>query len=178
MDWPVRCVDRYSLVCYWPLRLCQWKLLLAKGCVTWADSRASAVSRPWASHLFTMSKFHFHPLKSWHGGNLPLPMGLPAPFVRQETSVHFSEREVPVGAVWVSVCVCVCVCVCGQSCPTLCDPMDCSPPGSSVRGLLQARILEWVTIPISRGSSWPRDWTSVSHTAARFFTVWASREVL
>ena len=44
-----------------------------------------------------------------------------------------------------------------QSCLTLCDPMDCSPPGSSVRGILQERILEWVTMPSSRGSSWPRD---------------------
>ena len=43
-----------------------------------------------------------------------------------------------------------------QSCPTLCDPMDCSPPGSSVLGIFQARILEWVAIPLSRGSSWPR----------------------
>ena len=41
--------------------------------------------------------------------------------------------------------------------PTLCTPMDCSPPGSSVHGILQARILEWVSIPFSRGSSWPRD---------------------
>ena len=40
-----------------------------------------------------------------------------------------------------------------QSCPTLCDPMDCSPPGSSVHGILQARILEWVAMPSSRGSS-------------------------
>ena len=46
-----------------------------------------------------------------------------------------------------------------QPCPTLCDPMDCSPPGSSVRGILQARILEWVAMPSSRGSSWPRDRT-------------------
>ena len=44
-----------------------------------------------------------------------------------------------------------------QSCLTLCDPMDGSPPGSSVHGILQARILEWVAIPFSRGSSWPRD---------------------
>ena len=44
-----------------------------------------------------------------------------------------------------------------QSCPTLCDPMDCSPPASSVHGTLQARILEWVAIPFFRGSSWPRD---------------------
>ena len=45
-----------------------------------------------------------------------------------------------------------------QSCPTLCNPMDCSPLCSSVHGILQARVLEWVAIPCSRGSSWPRDW--------------------
>ena len=63
-----------------------------------------------------------------------------------------------------------------QSCSTLCDPMDCSPPDSSVHGILQARILEWVAIPFSRGSSWPRDWTLVPHISGRFFTVWATRE--
>ena len=46
-------------------------------------------------------------------------------------------------------------------CPTLCDPMDCSPPGSSVHGILWARILEWVAISFSRGYYWPRDWTCV-----------------
>ena len=53
--------------------------------------------------------------------------------------------------------------------------MDCSPPGSSVHGILQARILEWVVIPFSKGSSSPRDWTLVSCTGVRFFTVWATR---
>ena len=57
-----------------------------------------------------------------------------------------------------------------------CVPLDCSPPGSSVHGILQARILEWVVIPFSRGSSWPRDRTPVSCIAGRFFTVWATRE--
>ena len=46
-----------------------------------------------------------------------------------------------------------------RSSPTLCHSMDCSPPGSSVHGILQARMLEWEAIPTSRGSSWPRDWT-------------------
>ena len=49
------------------------------------------------------------------------------------------------------------------SCLTLCDPMDCSLPGSCVHGIFQARILEWVAMPSSRGSSWPRDWTHVSY---------------
>ena len=50
-----------------------------------------------------------------------------------------------------------------KSCLCLCDPMDCSPPGSSVHIILQARRLEWVAIPFSGGSSWPRDWTQVSN---------------
>jgi len=65
-----------------------------------------------------------------------------------------------------------------QSCLTLCDPMECSPPGSSVHGILQARILEWVAIPFSRKSSWPRDWTWVSCIAGRFFTVLATKEAV
>ena len=52
----------------------------------------------------------------------------------------------------------------------------CSLPGSSVHGILQARILEWVAIRFSRGISWPRDWTWVSWIAGRFFTIWATRE--
>ena len=58
-----------------------------------------------------------------------------------------------------------------QSYLTLCDPVDCSPPVSSVHGILQAGILEWVAIPFSRGSSQPRDRTQVSHIADRFFTI-------
>ena len=58
-----------------------------------------------------------------------------------------------------------------QLCLTLCDPMDCSPPGSSVHGILQARIQEWVAIPFSRGSSLPRDQTQVSRLAGGFFMV-------
>ena len=54
--------------------------------------------------------------------------------------------------------------------------VDHSPPGTSVHGILQARILEWVTIPFSRGSSQPRDQTHVSHIAGKFFTIWDTRE--
>ena len=64
-----------------------------------------------------------------------------------------------------------------QSCPTVCNPMDCSPPGSCVHEIFQARILEWVAISFSRGSSQPRDQTRVSCSAGRFFTNWATREV-
>ena len=57
-----------------------------------------------------------------------------------------------------------------QLCPTLWYPTDCSSPGSSVHGILQARILGWVAMPSSRWSSWPRYWTHVSCIAGRFFT--------
>ena len=69
------------------------------------------------------------------------------------------------------MCVCVCVCVCVhvciqakllQFCLTFCDPMDCTLPGSSVHGILQARILQWVAMPCSRGSFRPRDQTHIS----------------
>ena len=65
---------------------------------------------------------------------------------------------------------CAVLCLVTHLCPTLCDPMDCSPPGDSVRGVLQTRILEWVDMPSSRGSSQPRDRTGVSCIAGRFFT--------
>ena len=58
-----------------------------------------------------------------------------------------------------------------QSCLTLCDPVDCSPPGLSIHGILQARILEWVTISFSRGSSQPRDQTRVSRIGGRRFNL-------
>ena len=63
-----------------------------------------------------------------------------------------------------------CARVRAESYPTLCDLRDCSPPVSSVHGILQAGILEWVAMPFFRGSSWPRDGTWVSCIAGRFFT--------
>ena len=83
---------------------------------------------------------------------------------------HLSHQGSPK---YPGVCVCVCVCV---SCSVVCDPMDCSMPGTSVHGILQARILEWVVMPFSRRSSQPRDRTQVSHVAGRFFTIWANGE--
>ena len=72
-------------------------------------------------------------------------------------------------------------CLVTQSCPTLCDHMNYRPPGSSVHGLLQARIVEWVAIPFFSGSFWSRDWTCVSCIsciAGWFFTIWATRKAL
>ena len=65
-----------------------------------------------------------------------------------------------------------------QSCPTLCDPIKCSLPGSSIHGIFQARVLEWVAISFSRGSSRPRDRTQVSHVAGRQFNIWVTWEAL
>ena len=62
-----------------------------------------------------------------------------------------------------------------QLCPTLCNPMDWNPPGSSTHGIVQARTLEWDAISFSRESSWPRNRTQVSRIAVRHFTVWATR---
>ena len=97
----------------------------------------------------------------------------------KEMATHssFLAWRIPMdrGAWWATfrVCVCVCVCLCAQSlqlCPTLCNPMDCSPPGFSVHGILQARTLEWVAMSSSRGSSCPRDQTCISCIACKFFT--------
>ena len=62
-----------------------------------------------------------------------------------------------------------------QACLIL-PPHDCSPSDSYVHGILQTRILEWVAIPSSKGSSWSRNGTQVSHIADRFFTIWGTRE--
>ena len=65
------------------------------------------------------------------------------------------------------------ICSVAQSCLTLCNPLDCSPPGCSVHGMFQARILEWAAISYSRGSSQPRDQTCISYIsciAGTFFT--------
>ena len=74
------------------------------------------------------------------------------------------------------MCVCVCVLV-TQACPTLCT-MNCHPPGCSVHQISQSRILEWVAISSFRGSSWSRDLIEATCLAGRFFTVWATREVV
>ena len=64
-----------------------------------------------------------------------------------------------------------------QPCPTLCNPIDCSPPVCSILGILQARMLKWVAISFSRWSYWPRDQIQVSHIAGRFFTIWGTRSL-
>ena len=77
-----------------------------------------------------------------------------ATFIR----INANEKRLKQGRVTESIALCPIT----QSCPTLCDPMNCSLPGSSVLGIFQTRILQWVAISFSRGSSGARDWTCVS----------------
>ena len=85
-------------------------------------------------------------------------------------------------AVWLARCHIMhtycCCCLVFQSSPALCDPMECSLPCSSVHGILQARILEWVAMCFSRGYSWPRDQTCVSSFGREILYHWATREAL
>ena len=86
------------------------------------------------------------------------------------------DRDPLTGALW-TLRACVCACSVTQSCPTLCDPMDYSLPGSSVHGILQARILQWFTIASSRGSSRPRDPIHTFCIGRQILYHWATCEV-
>ena len=104
----------------------------------------------------------------WRMEWLPSPVFLPGEFHGQSSLVGYSpwgckELDVTEHSSFQFSSV-------AQLCPTLCNPMDCSPAGSSVHEIFQARILEWVAISFSRGSSQPRDRTWVSCTAGRSFT--------
>ena len=104
-----------------------------------------------------------------HSRNVSPTLAIIFPWELEDVDIHSEtdrERELIL-----KMCVLV-----TQSCLTLCDPVGCSPPGSSVPGILQARTLEWVTIPFSRGSSRPKDQTHVACIAGRCFTIWAIRE--
>ena len=94
--------------------------------------------------------------------SLPASRSFPVsqPFTLGSQSIGASTPILPMSVVLVALL-----------CPTLCDPMDYSPLGSSVRGILQARILEWVAIPFTSNSSQLRDWTQVFCIASKFFTI-------
>ena len=93
----------------------------------------------------------------------------------QETRSHISQRRLKILHAATKTQLCCC-CSAAQLCPTLCDPMDCSLPGSSVHGISLARIQEQVAISFSRGSSWPRDWTHVSCIGRKILYLWATWE--
>ena len=105
----------------------------------WSQSRTQL--RDWTEPIIYISNA---PPK-YSGINLSFPPSLPLSL-----------------SLYIYMCVCVCVCVCAQWYPHLCDPISCSPPGSSAHGIFQARILECIAISYSRGSSWLRDQTQDS----------------
>ena len=113
---------------------------------------------PWTVARQAPLSMEFSRPEHWSGLPFPSPGDLPDSGIK----VNSLPAELP-GKPKVKVT---------QLCPTLCGPMDCSLPGSSVHGILQARILEQIAIPFSRGSSWPKDQTQTG----RFFTLWATRE--
>ena len=78
--------------------------------------------------------------------------------------------------VYLSICLSLYICMCAQPCPTLSDHMNCSPPGSSVHGISQARILEWVALSYSRRSTWPRDWNHITCIRRWILYYWATWE--
>ena len=90
----------------------------------------------------------------------PTNFRLPSPYLHKRVPIY------QISSILLFMCLCA---QSHQSCPTLCDPLDCSLPGSSVHGTFQARILEWIAISFSRGSS-PRDRIHVSCIAGSFFT--------
>ena len=104
------------------------------------------------------------PQEYWSGQPIPSPVDLPDPGIKpgfpalQLDSLPAEHCQVP------NKIKVLCFCLVTKSCSTLCDLMVYSPPGSSVHGVLQARILEWVAIFFSRESSQPRDQTKVAHT--------------
>ena len=133
-------------------------------------SRVQLFETPWiVAHQASLS-MGFPRQEYWSGspfaspGNLLHPGTEPVFPIWQLDSLSLSHLESP------EHLLCL-LCSVVQLCPILCSPVDCSRLGSSVHGILQARILEWVARPSSEGSSRPRDRTQVSLIAGRFFTI-------
>ena len=119
---------------------------------------------PWIGHLDNWSWMSFHGLMERCSED----------WVVDAVGLGFTTELFSVAMAFLCYAM---LCLVDQSYPTLSDPMNCSPPGSSVCGILQARILQWVAIFFYRGSSQPRNQIRVSRVAGRFFTVWATKEV-
>ena len=122
---------------------------------------------------FCLFFFFFWPHCLAYGMLIPQPGIEPKDFtaVKVSSPNRWTTREFP-------ICF-LCACVHAkslQSCLTVCDPMDSNPQGPSVHGILQARILEWVTMPSSKGFSWPRDGTQVFCLVGGSFTTSATWE--
>ena len=125
-------------------------------------SHVQLVVTPWTVACQAPLSMEFSRQEYWSGLPCPLPRDLPDPGV-EPTSLMSSASA---GGFFTTAAAAKSL----QSCLTRCDPMDCSLPGSFVHGILQARILEWVNISFSRGSSLPRNRTWVSCITGGFFT--------
>ena len=130
-------------------------------------------SRDREGDLLLLSLIIFHRLL-WSTQSKALTRSINQMFFWNSVAFYMIQQML---AIWSHNFRCVCAKL-FQSCSTLCDPMDYNPPGSSVHGILQARILEWVAMSSSRGSSQPRDWTWISCIAGGFFTHWVTWEAL
>ena len=123
---------------------------------------------PWTVAYQASLSMGFSRQEHWSGLPFPSPGHLPDPGMDPgsptSSALACCLTTAPPGSPSTSIVLVA------QSCLTLCDPMGCSLPGSSVHGILQARILEWVAIPFFRGSPLPRDRTWVSCIVGRFFT--------
>ena len=114
----------------------------------------------------------------WRREWLPTPVFFPGEFHGQRSVASYSSKghkdsDTTERLNWTELCLLAKLL---QSCPTLCNPMDYSPPGFSVHGILQTRILEWVAILSSRESSQPRDWTYVSWIGRQILYLQTTRE--
>ena len=139
-------------------------------CMCGSHSAVSDFATPWTVSPQTPVSMEFSRQEYWSGLPFLPPEGLPDLGIKPKSPAssalagRFFTTEPPVIPliVWMPWHVKLYAKLL-QSYPTLCDPLDCNPPGSSVHGILQARILEWVVMPSSRGPSQPRDWTHVSY---------------
>ena len=127
-------------------------------------------------YLFGCARSYLQPMGSLVVGSSSLP-GIESepPALGAWSLSPWTTREVPKRNHSLKTFRC---CLITQLRLTLCDPKDCSPPGSFVHGIFQARILEWVAISFSRGSSWARDQIQVSCVGKWILNHWATREAL
>ena len=137
-------------------------------------SRAQLLATPWTAAHQAPPSMGFARQEYWSGVPSPSPLTHLQRRFWDSPMLHYQQLSPFVcwvySMVWICVCVCVCVCSVVQSCLTLCDLMDCNPPGSSVGGISQARILEWTPIHFSRESFRPKDLTCDSCAGRRVLT--------
>jgi len=130
----------------------------------WADKRETEIALCTSESSITrkQSSLNGVPFSLEWGNYLPLVLTHPEKVQRRWRREERNLEWRQISCCSISLEICCCYCLVTQSCPTYCDPMDCSPPSSSVHAISQARLLEWVAISFSRGSFQPRDGTHVS----------------